>query len=441
MAQLYTYTVNFYDGNGDTSTIIYNNSLTKTFRRNAEFTGIIDQTIEGSFDLIGNDFDKAIAGFLSQGTLEIKVYLSTVQIFDFFGYDLCDLDYKQKKCTIKNFSGPWVSNQFVKYWNKEFIKSYGDAILYNTIGDKITDHASSLIDFIDDSWNLINIQEVFDSTDYWYSTGLSTIDFDDLRIAAMCDCLDAAKTSVKGGGRRTLTMLKLFKAICTMFNITLKIDSSQVYFAKASDLISNTLDLTAELTNIKTRNYDLKKMYSEEVIKFSDNNSINDDTDCVNTAIKYTYSGETIEHNISDFTTLWTFSDDSSGGWFIGVVQSPSEILDPETGYVSSAVKPNADLLPANLLNTYYRDWINTDKGFFSVCGNPSGVTPTYFKPFIEIPDIKTKIADPSVFYDSVLLELSGTDERIGLVMEQRTELYSNITTFKCYEFKNEIDV
>jgi len=293
---------------------------------------------------------------------------------------------------------------------------------------------------IEAKFTALGILEAFDSSDYWFDSGLATIDFDDLRVASMRDMYNAGSTGIIGGQRKSITLLKLFDCICQMFNITITIEDNQVYFKKHTDFIDNSLDLSSVLINKKIRNYDLTKLYKAEVFKFSDNNQIDEDVDNVNCELTYNYAGDILEHDLSEFTTFWNFSDELSGdGWFIGKV-TLGEILDPTNGYVSGSSKKNADLFPANLLNNYYRDWINTDKKYFSVCGNPSASAPSYFRNFIEISEIEYTLADPSVFYDSLILETDVLKQRIGLVMEQSTNLNTNITKFISYEFFNDID-
>ena len=437
MAAKYTYQINF--GSGYVDTELFNCQLSLVNRRNESFLGIIDTYLEGSFDLLGDDFDSALVGFSAYGYITLDVYLGISTIASTFCYDLCDLDYNEKKCTIKNFK-KFESNSVRYYWDRTFVFE-GTDDLFETVGVKMTDYAEPLIGVIDAATISLGILEDFDPTDYWYSTGID-IDLDDLRIAAMRDMLNAGSTAVLGGQRKSLTLKKLFGLICELFNITITIDGAHIYFKKHTDFIDNSLDLSTELVNKKVRNYDLSKLYKAEIFKFSDNNSIDDDVDNTNCELTYNYAGDILEHDLQEFTTLWNFSDElSSDGWFIGIVDPLTEILVSENGYVSSSSKPNAHLFPANLLDTYYRDWINTDKKYFSVCGTPSAAAPDYFKNFIEISEIDYTLADPSVFYDSIILETVALTQRIGLVMEQKTDLNTNITKFISYEFYNDIDV
>lgn len=442
MATKYTYLINFEAGGGFEETTIYNNKLDIVHRRNADFIGIVSHFFEGSFDLLGNDFDKAVYAFKYFGFIEIQVKIGIDTVASGSAYNICDLNHKNKKCTIKNFSDGWVINNLVNYWNKEFVMpKSGTSTLYYEIGSKITDYASEVIELLDNVMESIGIVEVFDPSDYWYSTGITGVDFDDLRIAAMSYCMNEAGTEIKGGGNKSTTIFKLLKFLCEIFNITIIIENNQIYFAKHTDLIDNTLDLSAYLVNDKTRNYDPNKLFSQEIIKFSDNNNIGNDVDLVNTSIEYNYTGEILEHDVKEFTTLWKFSDElDSSGFFVGLVVSPSEVLHSANGYVSSSLKINAKLFPSNLMNVYFRDWIYTDKQWFDICGNTSSTAPSYYKHFIDIPAIEYVIADPSIFYDSILIETSTTLQRIALVTEQRTSLDSNITTFICHEFYNDID-
>lgn len=438
MAAKYTYEINY--GTGYVATELFNCQLSYVNRRNDKFIGIVDIFIEGSFDLLGDDFDSAIAAFSAYGNIGIDIFIDASPLISTYGYDLCDLDYNQKKCTVKNFK-VYNDNSIRYYWNRSFtIEGTND--LFETLTDQITGYAADLMPLIETKFTDLGVLESFDKTDYWFDTGLGTIDFDDLHIVSMRDMYNATSTGVLGGQRKSITLLKLFDCICQMFNITLTIESNQVYFKKHTDFIDNSLDLSAIMVNKKIRNYDLQKLYKSEILKFSDNNQITDDVDNTNCEITYPYSGEVLEHNLSEFTTLWNFSEElSSDGWFIGKTTIGGTLLDANNGYVSSSSKKNADLFPANLLNTYYRDWISTDKKYFSVCGNPSAAAPSYFRNFIEISEIDYIIADPSVFYDSIILEKDLLKERIGLVTEQRTDLNTNITKFILHEFYNDIDL
>ncbi|MGV8130699.1 MAG: hypothetical protein ACP5N7_01190, partial [Candidatus Pacearchaeota archaeon] len=205
MAAKYTYYINFEAGGGFEETTIYNNKLDIVHRRNSDFIGILDNIIEGSFDLVGDDFASAVYAFKYVGFIEIQVKIDTDIVAAKSAFDICDLNHKQRKCTIKNFGDGRLFNSIVHYWNKELtVPTSGTKTIYYEIGDKITDYAVDIIDLIDTKLESIGITEIFDPSDYWYSTGISGVDFDDLRIAAMSYCVKADGTTDRGKGNKSM---------------------------------------------------------------------------------------------------------------------------------------------------------------------------------------------------------------------------------------------
>ena len=439
MIDIYKYYINFNDGNGSVETTIYNNALNIVHRRNEDYIGIVDYFLEGAFVLVGNDFDKALESFKTDGSISLDIQMNSISILTTTCFDLCNLDYKSRSATVKNFL-KWPENSIRNIWKKTFIFPHADIVELFEDYIKITDFAYDLMDLIKAKIISLHVYESFDRDDYWFDTGLSTIDFDDLRIAEMSYMIETGGTLV-GGGRQSTSLKRLFDLLCTFFNITITIENDQIYFKKHTDFIDNSLDVTNEYSEIKVRNYDLNKIYSEFILKFSENNYLDDDEDYVEANSLFNYAGEVLEADLKEFTTDWTYTSGLSGsGFFVGYVDG-SNTLIVGTGYISGVNKDNIDLSPANLLDTYYRDFINTDKKYFSICGNASASAPSYFKDFIEIPDIHTVINSPDVFYDSLILETIGATNRIGLVTEQKTNLLTNITTFTAFEFYNDIDV
>src|SRR3972149_4632904 len=421
---------------------IYNAELTFAHRRNEKFAGIIDSKLEGSFVLLGADFDDAVELFVDQGYIVGDIYLDGNPLISFYASDFCDLDHKQKKGTIKNFQ-EFNPNSIRYYGEKQFtIPQTGSQLIWE-LGVTMTNYAHFILDIISDAFTNLNIAEGFDDTDHWFSPGIA-INFADLKIANLRDCLNFDGSAMIGGQRKQMTLNKLLGALCSIFNVTIGIDDDgYVKFRKPSDLLANSLDLSAYLANTKIRNYDLTKLLQIERLDFSDNNYIGDGPDYMNCFLEYIFSGETLSHQLNEFSTKYTRDEDISGdGWIIVETTDSSghSYAKTATGYVSSSTIINGNLATANLMNAFYMDYLYTDKKGFQICGNISANAPTYYKNFIEIPEINTTIADPSVFYDTIILETIDATQRVGLVLEQKTNLQTNQTTFICFEFFNGID-
>lgn len=445
MADIYTYYLDFYDGEGLVETEIYQNELSVFHKRDEKYVGIVNTTVDGSFQLNGANFQKVIDVLDNYGIIEFAIELNSSFIYYGAINDFCDKNYNEQTITLKNFTS-YPPNSFRYYKNKTFLIESGSTTLFQTAGIRITNRAHKLITLLESIFTDLSIYENFDSADFWYDSGIS-IDFDDLRIANMRDMYNVGSTGVIGGARKSLTLEQLIDIICQMFNITITLENDDFKFKKYSDLLTNKLDLSSELVLAKIKNYDLSKLYNNEILEFNDNNLIAGLSDYKNTELLYNLASserysETLTHDLKSVTTLWTFSDDiSQDGIFLGLVNPATEILDASTnGYVSGIPLANVALSPANLLNSFYRDFIFTDKKYFSICGNNSANAPTYFNRFIEIPEITTKIADPSIFYDCIILEKDGIKERVGLTIEQKTKLSTNQTTIKVNEFVNQIN-
>lgn len=430
---IYTYYINF--GSGYQLTNILNNKLFLGHRRNSKFYGIIDTYLEGSFMLAGADFTAAIAIFDAWGRMPIDVYVNGVQKFTFLANNFIEPDYNQQVLTIKNFDY-YNTNSFRFYCTKKFIIPQGSITVKNYEDTaNISIYAHSLLTFIASKFTSLGIYETFSASDYWYNS--TPEDFTKLRICNNCDLVIGA--GILGGSRKETTLQRLFEILECMFNVKVSIDSGAIVFKTIPELASNTLDLSALLTEMNRKKFNDSLVYGSQFLDFSANNRLSSGTDWADVEITYENAADSKAVELTDVSTYYVDSTEmDSNGFYLGYVNATNN-LEAELGYKSGTQIQNGHLSPANLLNTNYRNYIFTNGSNFQVCGNAASAVPTNFREFIELPEIPYVLTDITVFYDSIIVEKDGTDERIAIVEDQRTELLTNITTFTVKEFSNSI--
>lgn len=430
---IYTYYINF--GSGYRLTNILNNKLYLGHRRNSKFYGIIDTYLEGSFALAGQDFDDALALFDGWNYMPIDVYINGVSKFTFIANNFTEPDYNQRIVTIKNFDF-YNTNSFRFYCTKKFtipdgtitVKNYADTA-------NITIYAHSLLTFIASKFTALGIYETFSASSYWFSS--TPEDFTKLRIANNCHLVVGA--GILGGSRKEITLQRLFEIIENLFNIKVSIVSDAIKFKTIGELASNTLDLSALLTEMNRKKFNNSLIFGSQFLDFSANNRLSTGTDWSDVEITYENAADSKAVELTDVSTYYVDSTEmDSNGFYIGYVNATNN-LEAELGYKSGTQIQNGHLSPANLLNTNYRNYIYINGSNFQVCGNAASAAPTNFREFIELPEIPYVLADITVFYDSIIIEKDGPDERIAIVEDQRTELLTNITTFTVKEFSNSI--
>jgi hypothetical protein len=126
--------------------------------------------------------------------------------------------------------------------------------------------------------------------------------------------------------------------------------------------------------------------------------------------------------------------DYSTDGYFFAYVNPADNNILMALGYRNpSAYAHNNALSQSKLMVDNYSDYIFTEYDNYTNC-TLAGSVPIRIKNFLELPDIE-KIISPNQFYDSLVYKSDANYYYIARVKEQRTNLLTNITTFKSYAF------
>lgn len=418
-----------------------NVSLKHVYRRHEKWEGIIMREITGSIEIFDTDFDLCLESFDGGFYPILYIFLDGVQWHNVYVTDFADIDFNQKRMTLKSFNENLgtSANNFIYYDTKTFLIS-GVGISGITIQRGLsvfTDAAYQLVSVIEGAFTRIGVKETFDNTDCWYST--EAIDLDQLYIAHMADVYTSAGGSILGGSRRTTTLERIFKFIENAFNVRVYIENDEVKFKKPTELVLNTIDLSTQLEHLKQVSYRTELFYGREYFNMSDNNSLSTQADFFEVYLEYERPGNMFSIDLQEFTTWPEFSADLNGdGFFVAYLLGTT--IEQFTGFYSGASVNNGRISPANLFGNFYNDYIYTKKRDYAVNDQAGTTTPLVYKPFIQLPEIKTLLVDPSEFFDGVIVEKNLIGERIGITYEQETDLNTNITTFRCYEFKNTLE-
>jgi len=416
--------------------------LKHVYRRNENWDGIVERNLEGSILIFNEFFDASLTAFEDYGNLQLYIFKDAVQWMQITVNEYIDVDYNQKKMTLKGFSYNNNPNKFVNYCTKEYTIAAGSLTIAQILTN-ITTRGKYLGTVIEDIFTALGVYESFDKTDVWYDS--TKLDFGKLTITNICDML-VSGGGLAGGQRKPITLERIFRFIEYTLNVKVSNESDQIQLRDNSELAANILDMSGQLVHMQQINRNDQQIL-RQYFKFSDNNNYGDadDTDYQNCEIEYDNidKGEFVM-DLQDFTTRWkiaiTADELEQGGWHIGYINTGTGALEAEAGYVSGSTQQNGRFSPANLLDNYYRDYIWTNRIHFSVCGNAAVTTPENFRPFLVIPDIPTVLDDPSEFFEGILIEVNELDpskKRIAIVYEQNTDLNTNITTFKCFEYEN----
>lgn len=443
MANIYRYNFTFpYSSNTDPMFVdIGNNELSIVHRRNEDWFGFVESFLEGSFVLTGIYFDLAMETFSHEtGAIHLYIFKNESIVFSSTINEYADINYNQKSITLK-LSFKVYQIYFTQTCKTKYYFDFGGADMFDNSGTKITDNAFPLLDLIEDIITKVGSGLAYDKANIWYnSLNPDNKNFSSLRIAHMSDMIKDSGGGLVGGGREQITLQDIFKFLEQFYNILTTNYDGYLKFMNPSDFMTNTIDLSIYAANLKRISIDEKKVYHGERFNMNDNNAIGQDVDWVGCEIKYPFGKDYNEIDLSKWTTKYQLSENLNGsGWFMAIVDGSERLLNV-TGYVSGLGKDNGSMSPANKLNENYRDYINTKRPGFTICGNAEHTAPTYWKEYIELPQIKTVLADPSVWYDSAIVEKSGSNNRYALIYEQKTNLNTNQTVFSMYEFKDEIN-
>ncbi len=456
-SEKFTYYVDF--GDGFVKTDLSNLNLKHKFTRDDVDLARIIHSIEGDFLLSGSDFIKVdnLAKFGTTKDVSIQIYengdINTgLLVYEGWFNKFNDFDYNQKLVKIKEFHTDAILQEFLSVYEKDvYINnallnpfSSGFKPIYCNLsysGKKITDLSQDLPSIINNMiyqyYDAINLPYICDPTNFWYNTSTKKFDADKYRIANLRDI-----NGFGTGNYRKLSLKRLFEALRIMHKIYWYIDLGRIKFKTLYDLDSSRLDLSEELINKNQKflNYGLN--IKSEGITFNDNNSLVPDDKYIYAKNKVIYTGvssKSNDYNLSEFCTRYTEegTDYNTDGFFLAYVDPTTNKMLSINQEGLSSNYDNCKLSLRSLMLDNYLDYTYIDNENYSVCGNNAILKPFHIAPFIEMPEVQIVLNSIHDFIDSYICQITNDNRKIVLVYEQITDLKTNQTILKGYEFCN----
>jgi hypothetical protein len=433
MTEKYTYYL--YISSVWTKKTIYNNQLDLIYKIDEKYNGVALKELEGSFILINDDFDEIIG--LIPNPIQMRIYengdiLTGTLIWEGYINQYNDYDYAKKSVLIKDFTTNDTVHSFILNMDKRIEKYVNQGTAYDINSDAhglITENSYKLENVL----NEFTLTTPFDETDAWYDS--EPFDFSYLRFAMLDDLNNYNGT----GGPKRITLERIFQILESIFKIYWYFDGSDLKFKTASELVNNTIDLSDSLTHRKIKRYEFSKKYKLERLRFHKNHNYSgagfpsgydEEVNC----IEYTHSADkNMDHDLTDIMTLYnpTEFEWDVNGWFLAFVDPADDYLEIYN------TAENGKLKLSNIINDYYRNYLFTNNTNYKYNNTAETVAPTNFREFIQLEEIET-ILDSILTFNEGIIYQSDSIQITGRTVEQRTNLFTNITRFMCYEYKNE---
>lgn len=463
-----------------------------------EWEGFWIKKLEGSF-FLGEFYFNILFANRAYDT-EFWIYengdeLTGTVVYNGFIKSNNNFDFNTKICELKNFTEMYNGQitQILQFINDEkAFRGGGNYIIGNSYQTDlvITSQASTITAMIQ--------SRIFPFlctlNNFWYN--FANVNIGKIRIAPISTLFGYTK-----GSNVNISLNYIFKMLEYLFKIYWYEDSGYIKFKTLDDFKINTIDLSAIAGNLYTKTYEEDKNYLFERIKFSENNQhpevLDWDTgnqleynsssvkileyDLKNVMTKYDlqivdsgyielnreykvlartgtgiiYDGTSYGNN-ETFTgngvTTYTMNpggtinyvintgDVRQDGLFLAYVNEDNSKLEYQQCIRSGNYYDNAFFSAANIHYNYYRNYIYCDYAGYKLFNTTINQKPAKIKPFIKLADLQVTLGSIANFYDSVIYRKEGSKLLIGRTYEQTTDLESNITTFKCYEFENTIN-
>ena len=466
MTEKFTYWIDF--GTGFQQVTILDNQLELIFKVHDEWQGVIINELTGSFVLQGANFDSIVSILNNTGNVDIPINIyETVGnsignlIYNGAFNTFNDFDYNIKKVKINQFKCQSQEQRFIqdllaKLETCEIVEDSYTALGYHSLNSiafasAATPFGRHFIDFaqIVLSGGGVNpVNAVLDGIggDHWM--GAAGIDLDKLMICKISHLVSSFggiyEANYSDFTFHPVNTKEFLEFMQIAFQAYWTIDGLLLKFKTVDDFSSNTLNVTAYNSKMDRKVYNYALNFSKEVLKLHNNN--NSGTlmrDFEDNGIDYNRISNS-ESKIYEATKFMTKYDRTMGinlaGWFICYVDQTTFDIDHSVGFVSGVNRDNAKLSQANLLDTYYRQFLYTKRQDFDVCQITAPDAPIFFRPFVELPDFPIILDSVATFYDSLLWKVDGVNQIIARVKEQKTNLKTGLTVFKSHEFVNEIN-
>lgn len=400
--------------------------------------------LEGEFKLTGDWYDDLKTAFENNHVVWLKVFrdgdsstgtdLGTFQITEFSNWNV-----EAKEITLKDFVtilDLYYLFLGVLELNSENFLVGTDYPLYTNLSyssKKISDYSHKLDDIINTYFVLFD----FDPEDAWYDS--EAIDLGKIRLA------DLTKINGFGSGQsKKITYTRLFEIIQLLFNCYVYLEETEdlpkIKFKTPNDLVVTILDLSADLKFKRIEVFNNGMRYGYQGFKMNKNNTADPSNNYGwdENSNKLTYQNQGSKEVFADIPEICTRYTESLeynvDGFFMAYVDNATNKMEYESDYSDTTNRDNARLCQANLLHLYYQNFIYTKRNNYALCGNAQAI-PSVFREFIELPEVTAIIEDIEVFREGLRYKGNATNQLLGRVYEQRTNLKTNITAFKCYEF------
>jgi hypothetical protein len=232
--------------------------------------------------------------------------------------------------------------------------------------------------------------------------------------------------------------------MAVMFNAYWYIDETTpatplLKFKTPSDFITTPLDLSANFAHKQIKNYNFKMNYLRDWFALHSNNYRVAANDWLTGGNTVEYDRVSKDSNKIETIPFHTYplhrSDFESDGWFLAYINVATGIIEAENGYRTSTMQDNGKLCQANLMNAFYRDYLYTDRVNYSVAEDVATSAPEHYRNFIELQDVEHVLPSIATFTDSLIWKKDLDYNYIARVFEQSTNLATNITIFKSYDF------
>lgn len=456
-SEKYQYYIDF--GTGFQKVELYDNKLKYRHAIEEDHEGYAIKELEGSFILDGNEFTqiKNILNSTVNKYIPLRIYrdgtnLTGVLIYNGYFNNYNNFNYNEKHVTIKQFFEGSLIDRFLAILDKEWtidligLSTFEIPVLpiFTNIsygGKIITSISYNLVDVIN-----ILIYKNFDGnhqsgygtdvSNFWYNPANATFDVKKYRIANLRDVLGFGT-----GSSKKLSLKRLFEILAIKHKIYYCIDNGIIRFKTVKDFGVNPVDFTHESAYLKQKVYNWGLNYKKESISFNENNTLLEGDDYkYSNNIEYLNMAKTAkEYPLSEVCTRYTEGSDNYNidGFFFAYVNEVSHKMMVEPGARSGVNIDNGKFSPANIINDNYRDYMYCNDINFSHNGVQSSYNPRRIRNFIELPQINCSLAEPETFIESIIFDIEVGNQTIARVWEQVTDLDTDITTLKIYEFIN----
>jgi hypothetical protein len=461
MTEKFTYYINFAQSFDSTyeKVVLHDLELKLTYKIEDWHEGFPIKQLEGNFILKGIYFDYIIR-IVDYGiipNIPLKIYENGTDqtgTLIYFGYfnQFNDFDYNTKTVKIKKFYEYSMLNDLLAVYEKEqTIDLDGFGLLFihylpiylgvSYGGKKITDSSLKIRDVIQNiCWkyfdNDLLLSPAIDENDFWFNANNAKFDAKKLRLTNLKNILNFGT-----GTPKKISLKRLFEIIEIMFKSYWYIDNGLIKFKTPSDFCSNPLDLSTYLFNRKQKVYNYGFNYKYEAITFNENNTLpeNDNFKFAKCRVDYNNLNSTSkEYQLNEICTRYTEGNESynTDGFFMAYVDPNDNHIEYENDFFTQTPSDNAKLYPSNLMNDNFKDYVYSKLANFKVNGAWTTTSPVHLRPFIEMPEIEIILDSIATFTDSIIYEINADSRMIARVWEQITDLNTNKTIFKSFEFQ-----